>query len=628
MQSFVERLAQAVQVADGAMGSMIARQFSQEIPAALGRSLLEINLTHPEIVHAIHLSYITAGATIVETNTFGASHTRLDRLGLGDQAAHIVSEAVKIARGAREASGRDVWIAGSIGPLDADWMLDTNPDAEAQRREFEGQASLLLERGADMLVLETFSRLPELLLAIEAVRRTSRDAPLVATMSFDERGVLASGESAEVAAQRISDAALVHALGVNCSLGPQASLAVLEQLARGTRLPLSIMPNAGFAQRLGGRVLYPDMSPSYYANFARDARDIGARIIGGCCGTTPQQIAAIREALAEPTGKQAPARPSLHLREHAELVVEEQPGLPSGQPSRLATMLQEKRFVRSLQLDPQRGPSDALNREVVRTVLDTQLVDLVDVNSSGASSRQDSLQVCAGLEALGIETLPHITPRDASVAGVLSQVLGAYDWGGVRNVLVIAGDPPRGDLYAEAKGVYQVDTIGLVRALDVLRRGQRTNDSITMPPFPLTIGVALNQNAPDMEAEMQRLDEKIEAGADFVMTQPFFGFADWERFRTRLGDRDIPVLLGVWPLLGFRQACRINENVAGVNVPADVLSQLESAGAGERELGFKLASDLIVELERTRTAAGVYVVAPFKQPKRALEVFQRLGART
>src|SRR5262245_1196013 len=272
LSDLVQRFQRGVLVADGAMGSMLARAFEHEKPAALARRLLDVNLTSPESVHAIHLAYIAAGADVIETNTFGASRARLERLGLGDVASRIVSEAVKIAREARDAGGREVAIAGSISPLDADWMLDENPDAAAQAREFEEQAALLLERGADLLVLETFSRLPDLLLALSALRRVSHAVPIVAQMSFDERGMLGSGEAAEVAARRVTDAGGANVLGVNCSLGPQASLAVLEKLARGTTLPLSIMPNAGFAQRLGGRVLYPDMSAAYYARCARAGR--------------------------------------------------------------------------------------------------------------------------------------------------------------------------------------------------------------------------------------------------------------------------------------------------------------------------------------------------------------------
>lgn len=621
MNELAQKLSEVILVADGGLGSQIARHLPIETPGATARSLLEANLAHPEIVHSIHLEYIAAGAQIVETNTFGASPARLERLGLGERAHQIISDAVKIAREAREASGQSVWIAGSIGPLDADWMLDINPDDEEQIWQFADQTGVLLDRGADLIILETFSNLSELLLAIRAVRRVSKTVPVIAQMTFDERGELASGESAETAARIVTEANDIEVLGVNCSLGPQASLAVLENLSRGTNLPLSIMPNAGFAQRHGGRVLYPDMSVRYYTEFANDAVAVGARVVGGCCGTTPQQIKVIREAVAKATPS---AQPSVEVHEHAELIEEESPGAPEGEPSGLMKKLRGGKFLRSLQVDPQRGPSDALNRELVRLVLESDFVDVVDINSSGSGSRQDSLQLAAGLERMGVETIPHITPRDSSVAGVLSQVLGAYDWGGVRNVLVIVGDPPRGDSYAEAKGVYQVDSIGLVRALDKLRQGRRVNDRVTLPPFPLAIGVALNQNAPDKEYELQRLELKIEAGADFVMTQPFFQFRNWERYHSRLEKRfDIPAILGVWPLISHRQAVRINENVAGVEVPESVCAKLAEAGPREREVGFELAAELIAELERSKTAAGAYVVAPFKQPRRALEVFQR-----
>ncbi len=314
-------------------------------------------------------------------------------------------------------------------------------------------------------------------------------------------------------------------------------------------------------------------------------------------------------------------------RPRAELVVEDLPQQPTGPPSDLLAKLTAGVFVRSLQIDPQRGPSDALNRDVIETILERGLVDLVDINSSGASARQDSMQIAAGIQRQGIETLPHITPRDASVSGVLSQVLGAYDWGGVRNFLVIAGDPPKGDLYAEAKGVYQVDSIGLVRALDRLRAGRRVKERITMPPFSMGIGVALNQNAPHVGAELLRLQDKIQAGADFAMTQPFFDIEDWYRFREHLDRRfDIPVILGVWPLISAKQARRVNENVAGVVIPERVCKKLEDAGAHEREVGFALAAELIAQLERERSAAGAYVVAPFKQPRQALEVFERAAA--
>jgi homocysteine S-methyltransferase len=615
---FLDTMRSQVLVADGAMGSMIARSLPREAPAAMANSMLAVNLAHPEVVHSIHLAYIAAGARVIITNTFGVSRARLEKLGLGDDAQRVVSDAVKIAREARDSSGKSVWIAGSISPLDADWLLDTDPSAAQQRRQFQEQAELLLDRGVDLIILETFSRLDELLLAIDAVREVSASAALIASMSFDEHGELASGEDAESAGQ-------VQVVGVNCSLGPQASVAVLESLSRGVTLPMSIMPNAGFAQRIGGRVLYPDMSRQYYEDFARDALELRAQLIGGCCGTTPEQIRVIQESV-ETLGRQDAVRIA-PTRARAELVDEELPHMATERPSGLTSKLLSGDFVRSLQIDPQRGPSDTLNREVVQSILEHRMIDLVDINSSGGSARQDSMQIAAGIEQLGVETLPHITPRDGSVAGVLAQVLGAYDWGGVRNFLVVAGDPPKGDLYAEAKGVYQVDSVGLVRSLARLRAGRRVKERVTMPPFHMGIGVALNQNAPHVGAELLRLQDKIQAGADFAMTQPFFDVEDWYRFREQLDRRfDIPVILGVWPLISAKQARRVNENVAGVVIPKSVCKKLEDAGPNEREVGFALAAKLIATLEREKTAAGVYVVAPFKQPKQALEVFERAAA--
>ncbi len=628
MSGFIQRMQEGVVVADGAMGSLLASQFAGEPPSLLARRILEVNRTDPALVHEIHLRYIAAGAELIETNSFGSSRPRLERLGLD---LSVVSEAAKIARDARDASGKPVWIGGSISPLDSSWLLEDNPSPEEQMRAFAEQVELLIDRGVDLIILETFANLDEAALAARAVRSVSSTIPFVAQMTFDERGVVASGEPAARVAWRLIDEGAA-AVGVNCGMGPQATLAVLALMVEASPPALSIMPNAGFAQRLGNRVIYPDMSPQSYGAFALEARMLGARIIGGCCGTTPAQIAAIAGALARPDA----ARPAAGTREAllaARIHVAAMPSIGESadesvapgvtqKASGLAQMLASGRFVWSLQLDPQRGTSDQANRDVVRVALAERAVDLVDINSSGQGTRQDSLQIAAGIERMGIETLAHITPRDATVAGVLSQVIGAHDWGGVRNVLVIAGDPPRGDFVAEAKGVFQVDSIGLVRALDRLRRGQVSEGRTTTPPFQLLVGVAFNQNAPDMEVELARLDEKAAAGADFIMTQPLFDAESWRALYKQIAARSpLPVFAGVWPLASFRPAVRVNENVSGVVVPESVLDRLAEAGPREQEIGFALAKEVCAELARGGEAAGLYVVAPFKQPRQALALF-------
>jgi len=637
MSGFLQRLQQGVVVADGAMGSLLASHFAGEPPSLLARRILEVNRTDPALVHQIHLRYIAAGAELIETNSFGSSRPRLERLGLD---MSVVSDAAKIARDARDASGKPVWIGGSISPLDTSWLLDENPSQAEQMRAFAEQVELLIDRGVDLILLETFANLDEAALAARAVRSVSSTIPFVAQMTFDEGGVVASGEPAARVAWRLIDEGAA-AVGVNCGMGPQATLAVLALMVEASPPALSIMPNAGFAQRLGNRVIYPDMSPESYGAFALEARMLGARIIGGCCGTTPAQIAAIAGALARPDA----ARPAAGTREALLQARVHVAAMPSAseradetsavsdvgvteKASRLAQMLASGRFVWSLQIDPQRGASDQANREVVRAVLEERAVDLIDINSSGQGTRQDSLQIAAGIERMGIETLAHITPRDATVAGILSQVIGAHDWGGIRNVLVIAGDPPRGDFVAEAKGVYQVDSIGLVRALDRLRHGQVSQGRTTTPPFQLLIGVAFNQNAPEMEVELARLDDKAAAGADFIMTQPLFDTESWKVLYKRLAARSsLPVFAGVWPLASFRQAVRVNENVSGVVVPEAVLERLAEAGPREQELGFALAQEVCAELSRGGEAAGLYVVAPFKQPRQALALFAKRAPR-
>jgi homocysteine S-methyltransferase len=629
VNSFLDRLQKGVIVADGAMGSLLATRFGGEAPSLLARQILEVNLTDPALVREIHLRYIAAGAELIETNSFAASRPRLEKLGLD---LSLVSEAAKIARDARDASGKPVWIAGSIGPLDSSWLLEEDPSPAEQARAFAEQIELLVDRGVDLILLETFANLSELVLAARAVRSVSSAIPFVAQMTFDERGYAASGEPASNVAWRMIDEGAA-AVGANCGMGPQATLAVLALMVEASPPALSIMPNAGFAQRLGSRVIYPDMSPETYGAFALEARMLGARIIGGCCGTTPTQIAAIAAALARPdASRPAAGTPEavMAARVHVAALppsIDPHPDVTmpavTEKASGLAKKLSSGEFVWSLQIDPQRGPSDQANREVVRAILEDHLVDLVDINSSGQGTRQDSLQIAAGIERMGVETLAHITPRDATVAGVLSQVIGAHDWGGIRNVLVISGDPPRGDFVAEAKGVYQVDTIGLVRAIDRLRRGQIAGGRTTTPPFQLLIGVAFNQNAPDSGLEVARLEEKVEAGADFVMTQPLFDVAAWGAIHDQLHGRvKIPVLAGVWPLASFRQAIRINENVSGVVVPESVLERLTEAGPREQEIGFALAEEVCRALEGGGEAAGVYVVAPFKQPRQALALFR------
>ncbi len=609
IDEFVERLRNGVLVADGAMGSMIYEAAGPQ------RSFDEVNLTQPEVVFGIHQAYIQAGAQIIETNTFGANRHRLAQIGLGDEVVRINHRAVKIAREAREAAPHEVLIAGSIGPLGLLRQGRTLPDEEI-RAIYTEQAAALEERGVDFFLLETFTDLDQLLLAIAAIRSFS-SLPIVASLTFSEEGTTFGGTPAAEAAWRLAQQP-VQAIGANCTLGPQPLLPVLRAMAT-SGLDLSAMPNAGFPQRMGDRIVYPKSSPEYFAAFAREAVETGARLVGGCCGTTPEHIRAIAEAVRHL--RPAPMRTARSVQVETPSLLPPPAFSPAREPeSRLWRKLQSGQFVISVEIDPPKGV--ALDRifEQVDRVMASGRVDVVDINS-GTLARvgMDAMMLAGALEARGIETIPHLTTRDMNIIGLQATLLGAWSVGGVRNVLALTGDPPSLGDHPETSGVYEVDSIGLVRVLARLNAGTDWAGKQLGGATNFTIGVALNPVAEDLDYEIERFRRKIEAGAHFAMTQPLFDPAFWEAFVKKLGARPpIPVLVGIWPLTSFKQAVRLHNEVPGMVIPASVLGQLEQAGAAARDCGFALARRL---LEWARGEfAGAYLIPPFKRYEEVLEL--------
>ncbi|HZO48957.1 MAG TPA: homocysteine S-methyltransferase family protein, partial [Gaiellaceae bacterium] len=436
--SVVERLRSGRPiVADGGMGALV----SAAVPRL--RCPEEANLRAPEAVVSLHVGFVNAGAELIETNTFGANRRKLAQLFLEDETERIVAQGVKLAREAREITGRDVLIAGSIGPLG-------EAAAPRVRRElFAEQAALLEGRGADLFMVETFYDLDELVDAVEAVRGVS-SLPLVALLTFDDGAETLAGVRAREAAARLAELE-VDAVGANHGAGLIAALGALEEM-RDCGLPLAALPNIGLASLAGGRVVFPHATPEYFSEFAAHARDLGARIIGGCCGTTPAEIAAIRSALEQ------------ERRPRARLVFEERELVVSLGEDRLETglarALREGEWVVSVQLDPPLGGSNAGLLEVARALHDAAGVGFVDINDNPAArARMNGLMAAAAIEReAGIETIPHVTPRDMTLAGLESVLLGAHAEG-VRNVLAVTGDPPEGGDYPGSGGVYQVDSI-------------------------------------------------------------------------------------------------------------------------------------------------------------------------
>jgi homocysteine S-methyltransferase len=567
------------------------------------RSPEEANLRAPDAVVSLHVSFINAGSELIETNTFGANRRKLSHHFLEDDLEKINSSGVKLARDAREVTGRDVFIGASIGPLG-------EPATSRVRRElFAEQAAVLDGRGADLFMIETFYDLEEVVDAIEAVRGVS-SLPIVALLTFDETAETLAGVTAAEAAARLMELD-VAAIGANHGAGLLAALAALEQMGKEGK-PLAALPNVGLASLTGGRVIYPHATPEYFGEFAAHARNLGAKVIGGCCGTTPAEISAIRAAVEEERKPRAPL-----VFDAPELVValgEEQ------RETGLSRALHAGEWVVSVQLDPPLGGNSAGLVEIASTLNESGRVGWVDINDNAtARAGMSSLMVSATIERRAeIETIPHLTTRDWSVMGLESMLLGAHAEG-VRNVLAVTGDPPEVGDYPGARGVYEIDSIGLTQLMTNLNRGEDFNGRPIDGPTSFFPGVAVNPTPDDMDVELDRFQQKLEAGAKFAMTQIVFDAEPLDRFAELLGGKwPIPVLVGVFPLTSHRLALRLHNEVPGILVPQALQDALERAGSDAADVGFAHARELIAA-SRER-AAGVYLVAPFRRPLRVLEL--------
>lgn len=605
------RFADHVVVWDGAMGSELLGRLANGDPLDLAAHL------HPDAVLAVHLAYLEAGAEVLETATFGASRPRLRRERAEDLVETVNAAAVKLAREAREIAGRDCLIAGSIGPLAGVLDLDEAAGRAAIAAAHAEQAAVLAGRGADLLVLETFFRRDELELAVAAVREVT-DLPIVGLLTFaTERPPHAYREQA-AELEALADLELL-AVGVNCAPGPMGTLEILRQ-ARALAPPLAAMPNAGVLLRRDGRILMPPATPSYLARFARQAVQLGVGLVGGCCGTGPEHIRAMAEAVSGLT----PLRDRTTVVA-VEDVAEAEPEAPPP-PSKLAAKLARGRFVRLVQIDPPKGTgADAVLAAAAR-LAEHPDVDAVDINSNPlARLRMDSLSLAQLVQArTGLETVPHVTPRDASLMGLQSQLLGAWA-GGVRNLLAVTGDPSQLGDYPGVHDVYHVDIFELVRSLSRMAEGfDCAGNRIGEPPSFL-IGVAVNPNVDDLAHEADRFRRKVDNGAHFAMTQVFFDWEAWDRFVDALGGEvPIPVLSAVWPLRSLKMALRLHHEVPGIDVPEPLLARLEAAGADAARVGHEHAVGMLREA-RDRVQ-GVYVIAPFKQPERVLPLIDEAAS--
>ena len=651
-ERFRDRLARRPILADGAMGTLL---FARGIPQRA--CLDELATTRSDLIGSIHREYLDAGAELIETATFGANRHRLDAYGLADRAHAFNRRAAQVAREARDVSGRDALVAGSIGPLGAAGRELAEHEERTIRAAFREQIDGLLEGGVDLFVFETFGSLEHLVLALDEARRAS-DLPIVAEMTFGEELIAADGTTPRGAVRALVEAG-ADAIGVNCGAGPFACLDAIHGMATaeaggaGLGHALSVMPNAGLPRRVEGRFVYA-AGPEYFGGIVAQAVANGARIVGGCCGTTPEHIAAMRVALeameavprvedsvvsvVQPpvlvrpstVGSAIAAQPALRAVSSPTRTVDRgaQAILP---PTRLAAALSDGRFVVSVEIDPPRSIRIDRTVEAAR-LLQSAGVDIVNVSDSAmARVRMGCLAVAFAIQHdVDLECLVHFTTRDRNLMALESELLGAHALG-VRNILALTGDPPRIGDYPSGTGVWDVDSIGLIEILARLNRGEDAAGSPIGQAATFTIACALDPTAPDQQTEWDRLARKLEAGANVVMTQPLYSIGQVEAMdaesRRRFGPRGFPVplLVGVLPLQSSRHAEFLHHEVPGISIPAEARAAMAQAGERGSEVGTEMAS---VFLEQVRPIVnGTYIMPSFGRYEQAAELTRRIRAR-
>ena len=598
---------------DGAMGTML-----YERGVFIHRCYDELNLSQPDLVRAIHEEYLQAGAEIIETNTFGGNRFRLQRHGLQDKVDDVNVAGAKIARQAadqiRDKQATQAYVAGAVGPIGVQIEPLGKVSFEEARAAFAEQIQALAEGGVDLLVLETMTSLNEVHQAILAAREAAPQLPILAMMTIDEEGNTLDGSSPEVAAQKLTEWG-VDAVGCNCSAGPATILSAIERMRTATTLPLVAMPNAGMPRAVDGRNIYL-CSPEYMASFARKFAQAGVQFVGGCCGTTPSHIRAMRSAL-----RALDARKSGPVASATVTVQNTVTAPPLQERSKLGADLVAGKFIALVEIVPPRGIS--AHRELqAATLLAQNGVEAINVpDSPRASARMSALSLCLQIQQqVGIESVLHYTCRDRNVLSIQSDLLGAASLG-LRNILCLTGDPPKLGNYPDATAVFDVDAIGLVNIVRNLNSGLDIGGNSIGASTGFAIGVAANPGVPDLDNEVRRFAYKVEAGAEYAITQPVFDLRLLEAFLKRVEQFRLPVIAGIWPLVSLRNA-EFMRNDLRVFVPDDILLRMQHADTPElaRAEGVKIAQEMLIAARDM--VQGVQVSAPSGRFEAALTVME------
>ena len=608
VKGFLERLQDGVVVGDGAMGTML---YSRGV--FVNRCFDELNLSNPALVRAVHEEYLEAGADIIETNTFGAHRFKLGPHGFDQQVRKINREGARVAREA--ASGRGL-VAGSVGPLGKPLEPLGNIAFDEAVAAYREQAEGLVEGGVDLFAIETIPALDQARAAVTAIRAVSA-LPITVSMTFTEEGTTFYGDKPEDVVRTLEDWD-VTVVGANCSQGPQPMLETVQRMAAvARRLKLAAMPNAGAPAMVDGRYVYL-CTPEYMASYARRFIAAGVTVVGGCCGTTPAHIRNLVRSvrMVQPARQVVTIVPPVAARETL-------PPIPREDKSPLAKRL-GKKFVVSVELDPPKGadPGRIIDRAQYCKENEIDAINVAD--GPRASARMSAQSLCVLMQTkVGVDTILHYTCRDRNLLGIQSDLLGAYALG-LRNILAITGDPPKLGDYPDATAVYDVDSIGLIRIMDHLNHGRDLAGNAIGPPLGIHIGCGADPSKPDLEKEVRRLEEKVKAGAEYVMTQPVYDPKTVETFLGMIRHLHVPVLIGILPLYSHKNAEFLHNEVPGMTIPEDIRERMRRAGSGEdaQAEGVRIAQEALLAVRDL--VQGAYVMPPFNKVDLAVRVIEVL----
>jgi len=616
MQDFIQAIAdEHVYLFDGAMGTMLYAK-----GVFINKCYDELNLRNPEIVLEVHKQYVRAGAEILETNTYGANRVKLRTFGIEDDLRDINMRAVELAR---EAAGDSVYVAGAIGPLGIR-IEPYGPTALEEAREFfREQADALRAAGADLFILETMSNIAEVEQGILAIRDLC-SLPIITQMTIGTDGRTIFGDTPRQIAERL-DRAGADVIGLNCSVGPDVMLDAIEEMNAVTARKLSCQPNAGLPREVAGRQMYM-ASPEYMAKYAKRLIHKGVKFLGGCCGTTPDHIRAMADAVRPLSPRRSFV--VIERQTNGKKLQTEEP-VPLEGRSNWGRKIAAGEFVTTIEITPPKGPNPEAMIESVQAIRKVG-VDAVNVpDGPRAQNRMGAIAVAVLLQQrVGIEAVLHYCCRDRNLLGMHSDLLGCAALG-VRNLLLITGDPPKMGPYPEATAVFDIDSIGLTNMVSLMNRGLDLGGNPFGEPTKFTIGVGVNPGHLDLDYELRRLEWKVKAGAEYAITQPVFDAAVLERFLKRIEPLRLPIVAGIWPLLSYRNAQFMNNEVPGVSVADEVMERMRLAGEKGKEFALEEGVAIAREtLERVRgQVAGVQVSAPLGRVDLALQVFDGMVER-